>query len=345
MMAIKSIRQYAHEQGIKHVFILGDLMHNKESLDVHIVRVLYDFFKETKEEYEQEWYVFPGNHDMYYKYNWKSTTLHCFSDVLNVLEDIHRIELYGRRFWIVPFMAVDKAFMDVVDDIDKDTKKSDVILTHIGCIGAIMNFCFLFKEQKAINFDHRAAGRVYTGHFHCYHRAGIKTWYTGSPIPFNFDEGTMPHGFLEYDCDTGTHEFIDLRPLMKKDNATTRLILPPSMPSITLDEIENLTSEQIQGEHFRIILEQHLTEDMMRDYRNSLINRGAKKVRYMRLKDTLIPESALNNSERIQTKDLFNNYFQNDNNGDKYNSELMNELNNEIMREGDSLYAIENMET
>ena len=343
LMAAQSIRNYAHRNDITHVFVLGDLFHDRESTNVEVGHLVYEFLKSAKEEYGQEWYVFPGNHDMYFKYNWKITTLRPYSDVCHVLEDIHRVDVYDRRFWMVPFIAVDKAYMDVIDELDKDSKQSDVLLTHIGCIGASYNLCFLFQEQKAINFDHRVAGQVFTGHFHCYHRAGVKTHYTGSPIAFSFDEGVVPHGFIEYDCDTGKHDFVDLRPLMKADFPGQ--MVPPDMVTIGFDSVPNLTSDDMLGNCFRIVSDQYIPDELATQYRKDLMSNGAKIVRFIRLKDSLEPEvnRASAGVSRMQAQDLFTNFFGRDPHADKYNRVLMYQLNSEIVHEGDSLYTVENV--
>lgn len=343
LKAAQSIRNYAQKNDIKHIFVLGDLFHDRESTNVEVGCVVYEFLKSAKEEYGQEWYVFPGNHDMYYKYNWKITSLRPYSEVSHVLEDIHRVDVYDRRFWMIPFIAVDKAYMDVVDEIDKDCKQSDVLLTHIGCIGASYNLCFLFQEQKAINFDHRTAGQVFTGHFHCHHRAGVKTHYVGSPIPFSFDEGVVPHGFIEYDCDTSKHQFVDLRPLMYQDFPGQ--LIPPNMLTVGFDDIGDLTDHDIMGNCFRIISDQYLPEELTTQYRKDLMGRGAKLVRFLRLKDSLEPEIIRQKpgAARMQIQDLFTHFFENDKNKNKYNRVLMEQLNTEIVHEGDSLYAVDNI--
>lgn len=339
LTAAKSIRNYARQHNIKYVFILGDLFHDKQSINVEVAQKTYDFFKETKNIYGQEWITFPGNHDMYYKYSWKSTTLHPFSDVCTVLEDIHRLELYGRRFWVVPFIALDKAYMNVIDEIDNDSKESDIILTHIGCIGAMYNLCFLMQEQRAINFDHRAAGQVFTGHFHCYQRAGVRTHYVGSPIPFSFDEGVVDHGFVVYDCDIGTHEFVDLRPLMKKDNLGQ--IIPPNMITIGTEQLKTLEQSEITGNCFRIVMDKPLIEDEIVQYRKLLTDSGAKQVKWLRIKDNLEPKK-ITGASRMETRELFKNYFEQDKNKGQYDPKLMEDLHSEITFEGDSLYTIEN---
>jgi len=342
-MAAKSIRNYAQRHNIKHVFILGDLFHDKEIMNVEVAGQVYDFFKETKSpKYNQEWMVFPGNHDMYYKYSWKTTTLHMFTDALTVLEDLYRLEIYGRRFWTVPFIAVDKAYMNVIDELDNDSKNNDVILTHVGCIGATYNFCFLFQDQKAINFDHRAAGQVFTGHFHCYHRAGVKTHYVGSPIPFSFDEGVVQHGFVVYDCQTGEHEFVDLRPLMKNDFAGQ--LIPPNMLTVDIEQLNNFTKEEIEGNCFRIVLEQYIPEELTASTRDKLMDLGAKQVRWLKLKDNLEPHK-IKSKGSIEIRDLFKTFLEQDKNADKYNLELMEKLHSEIIYEGDSLYTVNSIST
>jgi DNA repair exonuclease SbcCD nuclease subunit len=343
LMAAKSVRNYAADNEIKHVFILGDLFHDRESMNLEVASVVYKFLKSCKDEFNQKWHVFPGNHDMYYKYNWKVTSLIPFSDVCTVIDDVYAVNVYDQNFYVVPFMAVDKAYMDVIDELDDCTKHSDIILTHIGCIGASYNLCFLFQEQKAINFDHRNAGKVYTGHFHCHHQAGLKTTYTGSPIPFSFDEGVVEHGFIEYDCQTRNEKFVDLRPLMAKYFVNETL--PPNMYTIAIDDIKKIDDKDIEGNCFRIVSEQYLPDELMLEYRKDLVEKGARMIRFLKLSDMIAPQLVNGNNRIVRSdmNDLFMTYYESDPNGNKYNKDLLKSLNMEIVHDGDSMYTVDNM--
>lgn len=343
LLAAKSVRNYAADNNIKHVFILGDLFHDRETLDIEVNCVVYKFLKSCKEEFNQIWYVFPGNHDMYYKYNWKVTSLIPLSEVCQVINDISMISVYDQKFYIVPFIAVDKAYMNVIDELDDVTRQGDIILTHIGCIGASYNLCFLFQDQKAINFDNRNPGKVFTGHFHCHHKAGLKTTYTGSPIPFSFDEGVVDHGFIEYDCHKRTEKFINLRPLMSKyfPNNT----LPANMYTIGVEDIKNIKDDDVSGNCFRIVSEQYMPDELMNQYKKELASKGAKMIRFLKLSDMIIPEMSGDNIKvvRSNVSDLFMHYFDNDPNNNKYNKDLLKSLNTEIVHDGDSMYTVEHM--
>lgn len=342
-MAAKSVRNYAADKNIKHVFILGDLFHDRESTNLEVGNIVYDFLRSCKHEFNQQWYVFPGNHDMYYKYNWKVTSLRPYSDVCHVVEDVSLITVYDQKFYVVPFMAIDKAYLNVVDELDDTMKQSDVLLTHIGCIGASYNLCFLFQDQKAINFDHRNAGKVFTGHFHCHHRAGVKTHYTGSPIPFSFDEGVVDHGFIEYDCHTKTEKFVNLRPLMAKYYPSQ--VLPANMMTIGIDDINKLPDDMIAGNCFRVISEQYVPDELMIQYKTDLASRGAKMVRFMKMTDIIAPTVVGGNVQVVKANmsDLLIQYFNNDPNANKYNESLLKSLNTEIVHDGDSMYMADNM--
>jgi len=45
----------------------------------------------------------------------------------------------------------------------------------------------------------------------------------------------------------------------------------------------------------------------------------------------------------MQVQDLFSRYFDRDKHADKYNKSLMEQLNSEIIHEGDSLYTVDNI--
>ena len=50
--ATKVIREYTHRNEIDTVLILGDLFHDRVSLNIEVLSNVYNFFKETKENYK-----------------------------------------------------------------------------------------------------------------------------------------------------------------------------------------------------------------------------------------------------------------------------------------------------
>ena len=200
LWAMRTMREYAHNHKISTVCVLGDLFHDRESLNIEALSKSYQFFEEAHSKYNQNWIVFPGNHDMYLRNNWEINSLQTLERVAQVVEDIKLIKIDGRRFWIVPFVHYESVYMKILKAIEEKWKPGDVLLTHVGVNNATLNECYLLKHWSIVDFDQSKFDRVFTGHFHCHQNVGANqnVWYPGSPIPFRFDEGMVPHGFLVY---------------------------------------------------------------------------------------------------------------------------------------------------
>jgi len=86
LWSCRVMREHAKRAGIEVVLVLGDLYHDRSSLDIEVLSRLCDFFAETKEEYGQQWITFPGNHDMFLRHSWRINSLHVMRKYMTVIE-------------------------------------------------------------------------------------------------------------------------------------------------------------------------------------------------------------------------------------------------------------------
>lgn len=210
LWACRTIREYCYAAGIDTVLVLGDLFHDRRSLDIEVLSHVSRFFEQTTDDYHQQWIVFPGNHDMFLRHSWDINSLTPLRKHLTVIEDVKVLQIDETRFWVLPFITYEKSYMRVLKAIQSKAQEGDNLLTHIGIRGATMNTCFLLQNWSIIDFEEFAFHKVYTGHFHNKQQIGENVWYPGSPIPFKFDEGDVAHGFYCLDLDTDTHKFINI---------------------------------------------------------------------------------------------------------------------------------------
>jgi DNA repair exonuclease SbcCD nuclease subunit len=208
--ALSVVRDYCRDNNIDTVIVLGDLFHDRQHLSIEILCGAYDFFKATKIEYEQEWIAFPGNHDMFLKHSWDINSIRPLGEILTIIDDVKLLMVDDKRYWILPFIYSESAYMRILERIEKQANKEDVLLTHVGVNNAIQNVCFLLQRWSMVTFVQSKFSRVYAGHFHLQQQVSNNLWYPGSLIPFKFDEGDHPHGFFVYDQDADEHVFIDV---------------------------------------------------------------------------------------------------------------------------------------
>jgi DNA repair exonuclease SbcCD nuclease subunit len=329
LWASKVIREYASKNDIGVVIVLGDLFHDRTSLNIQVLTTAYDFFDDTEKNYNQEWAVFPGNHDMYLKNSWEVNSVRPLSRVVTIIEDVKALQYGGVKFWILPFVHYESAYMEVVKAIESKATDKDVLLTHIGVAGASLNECFLLKHWSVVDFSQTKFHRIYSGHFHCHQKVGDKTWYTGSPIPFRFDEGLVDHGFIEFDTETMDHKFI-------KTFDVGKLLLPnqehaPDYITCVDSDVEKIN---VRDNHIRVCLSRDYTSNELTELRNKILSNGAKVVKWMKTKQE--EDTSISNVTKSNLGDgsvLFEQWIKHDMPENIDTNEVLN-LNKQIVEDG-----------
>lgn len=337
LYACKTMREYCKVANIDTILVLGDLFHDRRYLEIDVLSASYKFFEEALNEYGQRWVIFPGNHDMFLRHSWRINSLTPLANVTTILEDICKIEIERQTFWILPFITFEKSYMTVLHKINEMADEDDILLTHIGTNGAIVNTCFTLKDWGLVNFRDTKFKKVYTGHFHSKQSIDDRVFYPGSPIPFKFDEGDVAHGFYVMDLATSEHKFINIWKAGKKFFPDE--VPPPQYCNILDTQILELTSEDVKNNKIKIALSSEVSQDKKREIKEHLNSLGAQSVNWMELN--------INNPEvtEIQTtlekSDLFETYLSNNPKLTKdFNLDLLRRLNTEIVREGDEQYSL-----
>jgi DNA repair exonuclease SbcCD nuclease subunit len=307
LWSMDTISNYARTNDIHTVIILGDLFHDRVNLNIETASLVYDKIKEYHTKHGQKWIVFPGNHDMFLKNSWGINTLHIFGDFMQIFEGTGQFEIGKQVFKVIPFIHYESEYMKILSKINEESSSDDILLTHVGVHGATLNECFLVKNWNTITFDDVKFKRIYTGHFHCHQQVGDKTWYPGSPIPFRFDEGVVDHGFLVYDIENETHEFINIFELSNEKDR------PPKFLMIVDDDIPKYASF-LDKNHVRIILSKDYTHNEMITLKDALKKRGALSVDWMLPKKEIqeITTSQLKLSEINTPENLFSSWLETD---------------------------------
>lgn len=332
--ALNKIRNYCIDNNIQHIFILGDLLHDREYIQVKDLNSLVDFLTETSDKYGIQITAFPGNHDMYLKNSWEINGLKPLSGYLKAYHKISNFKLGGVRFWVVPFIHYESKYMETITKLYKKHRDGDVLLTHVGVKTSNLNMCFLIKSWSIVDFTDSPFDRIYTGHFHIHQQVGDNLWYPGSPIPYKFDEGNTNHGFLVFDTNNRTHEFIDL--FSDVDDNT-----PPQFWTIDDTNI-NDSDDKIHGNIVRVALSHEYTHNQLAEIRKELHKRGAKDIRWMNLASKEEKETIIGAKNAASADHLFERYIEHDKKGiKKLNKKLLLQLNSNIVADGDRIYAEE----
>lgn len=343
VFACRVIREYCKVAGIDTIVVLGDMFHDRRVLEIDVLNAACRFLEKTNDEYHQQWITFPGNHDMFLRHSWDVNSLVPLRKHLTVIEDVKILKLDEQRFWVLPFVQYEKAYMRVVRKIEEHFEEGDKLLTHVGIRGATLNTCFLLKDWSIVTFENTPFDRIYTGHFHSKQQIGENVWYPGSPIPFKFDEGDVPHGFYVYDTESNTHKFVNIW------KAAAKLfpdeVPPPQFCTVLDSQISDLEESDVRHNMVRVALNRDFSIDEKRALKDKLLAMGAKAVRWLNLAQKTDVETN-NSPSHAENRDLFKAWLSADEKGMKdLDKSILVKAHDEIILEGDELYAVEESES
>jgi DNA repair exonuclease SbcCD nuclease subunit len=328
LWSVRTIREYAAKNDIEVVIVCGDIFHDRVNYNIEVLNAAYAFFDETR-KMGQEWIAFPGNHDMPLRNSWEVNTLKPLNQIMTVVNDIKLMKIHGQRFWVVPFVHYESVYMKILKSIEEQYEEGDILLTHVGVNNATLNECFLIKHWSVVDFTDSKFDRVFTGHFHCHQNVGERAnvWYPGSPIPFRFDEGMVPHGFIELDLETQDVKFVDIFDLKLLEGPR-----PPDYITITDDMLKDL--KHFKGDNVRVQLNRDYSRDEMLRMRYNLEEAGVRQIKLNKTKEDKVDleSSAKNSLSLYSPEDLFNQWIEHDK-PKKLDVSLLKRLNKEIVKE------------
>jgi DNA repair exonuclease SbcCD nuclease subunit len=336
LWALRAVRNYCQEHDVDTVITLGDLFHDRQHLSIEILCGAYDFFRDAKYEYNQQWIAFPGNHDMFLKHSWNINSIRPLGELMTIVDTVKVLEIDDRRYWVLPFVYSESAYMRILERIEKQASKEDILLTHVGVNNAIQNICFLLQNWSIVTFIQSKFDRIYAGHFHLCQQVSTNLWYPGDLIPLKYDEGDCDHGFFVFDQDKNEHIFVNVLAEGCKLEPDAR---PPQFHTFSEDDLDKKTEADVCGDMVRITTTRDYTPNECQDIRERFAAMGAKKVTFINLTDEKIPNAKLVEFEPIKIEDLFTKWFDQDiRNAKDLRRNLAIRLNKEIVEEGNEIY-------
>jgi DNA repair exonuclease SbcCD nuclease subunit len=342
--SLNVVEAYCARENLDLIFGLGDLFNDRRALEIDALCAGYDYFSKARQQHDQRWIWLPGNHDMFLKHSWEINSLRPLSEVITIIETVKIIKVAGIRFWVLPFIHFESAYMRVLKKIEEQHEDGDVLLTHIGTVGAIKNVCFLLKDWSIVTFHNSPFKQVYAGHFHSTQQVGHNVWYPGSLIPFKFDEGDCPHGFFVYDTTTRTHEFIDIWQVaaeLVEQGLLPYQTPPPNFYTIPEEALDELDPEVTRNNIIRVAVNQDYSTTAREEVKEKLADLGARDVRWLTLAGE--PEAQPPISDSGETGgDLFEAWLEADTQAIKtqrLDLGILRSINAEVVKEGDEQYS------
>lgn len=198
------------ENGVTEIYILGDLLHDRRSLNINLKTNLQLLFTEMANEFPVHCLV--GNHDIYYK---DSNSVNGLRFLDKSIKNFHLytqpivLNRGDKKIFIAPWVHKKMDFRKEVSDIGV---KCDYCFGHFELSGFKLN-------RKVIARGHESGDSlgdwfkyVFSGHYHTRSNAivgGALIQYLGSPFSYDRNDINDDKGFVILDLETSDYEFVE----------------------------------------------------------------------------------------------------------------------------------------
>lgn len=246
---------YLKQNGIDHIFILGDLFDNRSSTNTKVMNAVYDIFDKKLNSFKV--WMIVGNHDCYFNSTVEINSLKFLEKFENVtlIEKMTQLEIDGKKIIMVPWITDNISF--VREFAQKE--KFDFCFGHFNINGFHFNK-FKKSEDGIQGRIFSNCKKVFTGHFHIRNSQtilGSEIIYIGSPFQLTRNDIDENRGFVVLDTSTSEHTYVD-------NNV--------SLKYIKLKYPEKFTSSKIKNN----IIDVYVTYD--ETYNENKVDKYVKKI-------------------------------------------------------------------
>jgi predicted phosphodiesterase len=193
------------ELNIDTIIHIGDVFDNRKIIDYNALNWSKRVVFEPLRKYKVHMVI--GNHDVYYKNTNKLNSPELLLDSydnIQIYNNATDISIDGLSISLIPWITADN--QDEVFEFIKNTS-SDVCFGHLELSG--------FKVTKELSMEEGMSKsifnkykRVFSGHYHTRSTDG-HVYYIGNPYEMFSNDADDARGFVIFDTDDMSHEYID----------------------------------------------------------------------------------------------------------------------------------------
>lgn len=214
---ISQIREHAVAIGADLVLFGGDLFHVRKHIPVRTFNAVYDEMARFSLE-KIPIVMIHGNHDQVDKAG-DEYSIYAFSSFLHVVDKpgwvyADGIDKTEYAIMAVPYTEDVEAVKQLVSEPCLNSSAHKIFLGHFGVQGALVGSDFVYPgtyDPNVTDLEPDRFDAVFLGHFHKYQKLAENAYYVGAPLQHNWGDTGEERGFLIYDTETCTHEFVPLK--------------------------------------------------------------------------------------------------------------------------------------
>jgi DNA repair exonuclease SbcCD nuclease subunit len=200
---LSEIDYYADENEIKHWFILGDIFHKRNNIEIISYNILYKLL--TKASKNKTIHLLVGNHDQTYVTKTYNSLTPLQRENIKVYDKPTIKEIDGVKVFFLPF---DDDHDTLSGILRKNSTESDLVMGHMGIHGAsVIGSDFFINEGVKIHqsLDNRnKITEIFLGHYHTPQKISSEAdvFYCGSPLHHTFHDYGQQKSFINLDTDS-----------------------------------------------------------------------------------------------------------------------------------------------
>ena len=324
---------YLIENNIKNVFILGDTMDNRNTIDIRILNAVIDLFKKF-EDNGITIHILIGNHDIFYKTSIETNSIKFLEKFDNVKTFADKNKILSitsdngtkRKILMVPWIVNEQEFVnDLVTN--KDYEGIDICMGHFEIKGFGMYKGAVCQEGLNVNIFEMFK-KVYSGHFH--HRSFKKAGnthieYIGNPYHLTRNDIDDERGFTVLDLDDLSQVFIENTQSSKFISVTPQDIITDDMIAnnfvdikISIDSEYDAASEVATSnfikriESMKPIVSPIIKTEHVYDFKDEIENLN-EQIKMMTIPQTLnefIKQMELTKENKKLIKEMIDEYYE-----------------------------------
>lgn len=198
--AFRRAVEYALKHTCESIFILGDVFHDRGTIDIPVYNAVYQLFKEATGK-GIRLVVYPGNHDFVDMRAMHSDkhlhSLFTYEKIANIYDKPTVVETAYFPVALIPFSNSSREVVASAEQLVK-IMSGDIkmLMLHHSVDGAVTGpheWVMPHKlevEQLPLEYSH-----IWSGHYH-FHQRVKSLWYVGAPVHHDFGERTYTPGFI-----------------------------------------------------------------------------------------------------------------------------------------------------
>jgi DNA repair exonuclease SbcCD nuclease subunit len=186
---------YARNNNIRDIFILGDIFHNKSVIYNEALGLFLKFLRDNK---DLTFTIFSGNHDLSSRGTNPVSALEALDSESNVVYIKEPTKIDNDQIFIVPYSE-----KSMISDIKNNSCK--YLMSHFGLSEALLNSGISIVSGIGISDLKNKYKYVFLGHYHSPQNLssdGIEIYYAGSLLQRDWGEKNEIKRFLVLDTVT-----------------------------------------------------------------------------------------------------------------------------------------------